>query len=136
MVKKIIPIELTKKYLGKSWEQCNCMELVRRVYIDLGVQLPEDHKGIRTANIPELIKTQPRFAQAMLVSACNMIGKRINKKEIQRYDLVLLWQNFSRILYPGIYLGNGKIMTSAIQQGVQVINNALINRIVAAWRVC
>jgi len=129
------PLKITKRYLGKTFEQCNCMELIRRIYGDLGVRLPESHKGIKTSDIPALLHDRPKFAQAMLVSACNAIGKRIGIDQIKRYDLVLVHQKISKVLFPGVYLGSSKIITSATRDGVTAAKLSDINKPIAAWRI-
>jgi hypothetical protein len=131
----IIPLKITKKYLGKPWERCNCMELIRRIYGDLGVKLPEEHKGFTTADIPLLLEERPGFTRALLVSACNLIGTRINADDRKRYDLVLIWQSQTKTLFPGVYLGHSRVITSAIVGGVQIVQFGSVNRPVAAWRV-
>lgn len=111
------------------------MELVRWVYGDLGVKLPESHRGITTSDIPAMLEESPKYTQAMLVSACNAIGRRVATDELERYDLVLIWQAQTRTLFPAIYLGRDQVMTSAVTSGVTVIRFSRINRLVAAWRI-
>ena len=131
----IIPLKITKRYLGKTWDNCNCMDLIRRIYGDLGAKLPEEHKGVTTADIPFLLESQPKKAQALLVSACNLIGARIAPDTLKRYDLVLIWQAQTKTLFPGVYIGYDRIITSAIVGGVQIVQFGQVNRPIAAWRV-
>ena len=111
------------------------MDLIRRIYGDLGAKLPEEHKGVTTADIPFLLESQPKKAQALLVSACNLIGARIAPDTLKRYDLVLIWQAQTKTLFPGVYIGYDRIITSAIVGGVQIVQFGQVNRPIAAWRV-
>ena len=111
--------QITRKYIGKSFEECNCLELLYNIYTDLGIKVPDKYKGFDLKTYFKYWESNPDQAIKDMIELFETIGEEVNPKYLKRGDLIVV--DFKKIRWPAIYLGENKIMSVSMQHGARVL---------------
>lgn len=131
--RKINLSELTGRYVGKSWQDYSCIKLMHDFYDDLGVDVPDQYAGIGLSDAIKKWRDHPRYAISRMISLFRHLGSASNTKDPDRYDLLVIRR--MQEVFPGIYLGSSKFMTSTLQEGVVIGIIGNLNRPILARRL-
>jgi len=126
--------QITAKYIGKTFDDYGCIELVDAVLRDLGRPLPDDIDNITVGNYRELLEYGVRRAQYEMLCAFRQIGKPASTKYPAIGSLLVVMQPGVR-LFPAVALGGGMALASFIRAGVCVFNLDRYNRPIMAREV-
>lgn len=97
----------------------DCMGLVFAYCRDNDTPIPDEFHGITVGDYAELYEADKEKAKAELAAYYEIIGEAVNIPEILAGDLLLM-EAKDGSLFPAIYCGNGKFMTSYSDAGVRV----------------
>lgn len=110
---------ITRKYIGKSFKEYNCLQLLHYIYKDLDIEFPSEYKEYTLTTYMKYWENNPRAAEQDLIALFNSIGSKVNTQFLKRGDAVIIKHKHS--IFPAIYLGDNTIMASSIEQGVITI---------------
>ena len=115
-----------KKYLGKPFVNggidergYDCMGLVYAYCRDTNRPIPDSFGEIDVQNYAEFYANDRVMVEKALCDYFGTIGKAVGVKSIIAGDLLVM-EIKDVGLFPAIYCGNGKFMTSYIDGGVRV----------------
>jgi cell wall-associated NlpC family hydrolase len=112
----------------------DCMGLVYAYCRDNDAPIPDEFHGITVNDYAELYQADKETAKTELTAYYQTIGEDVNIAEILAGDLLLMTTRDGS-LFPAVYCGNGKYITSYIDVGVRVFEITNDVRPVAARRV-
>ena len=109
--------QVTRKYIGQSFEECNCLQLIHRIYTDLNLKVPSAYKGYDLVSYLEYWETDPELAIKDMIDLFRTIGKKVDPNYLKRGDLIVA--NYKGIKWPAIYIGDNRIMCVNKKHGVR-----------------
>jgi len=110
---------VTRKYLGKSFDECNCLGLLYSIYTDMGFDVPNSYKEYDLDTYMAYWEENPQNAIKDMMELFRTIGEETDTNFLKRGDIVVAEYKDSR--FPSIYLGNNNIMVATKEQGVMVL---------------
>lgn len=137
-MKRISLSKITGKVLGKSFEEMPCHKLLDTVYNKmLQVGLPTQVGHLNLENGSDWFVHNPQRTMMALMRHLASLGVRVPIKNVWLLDLVVTRQ-MGGLIFPGIYVGRNKILTSTHREGVVVaplgrFNKPVIVRRVVSW---
>lgn len=138
--------KVINKYIGKKFKKggygsdaigLDCIGLIYSIQKDLGKDIPDYYgNDINAENYyhlyePDKIKEGYRIMQEWF----NTFAEEIDVTKILSGDIVLFEQKKTDILFPSIFIGNGKYITSTVNSGVISLIADENHQPVKAWRV-
>jgi hypothetical protein len=126
---------VTGRYLGKSFAELPCLELVCRIYRDdLGVEFPEAFEGVTRDDFLERWRQERRGLESLMLRFFQTVGKPADSRRPRRWDL-LACMGRTRAVFPAVCTGRGQAIASTIKEGVVIIPLTKINRPIMARRL-
>lgn len=126
---------VTRRYLGRSFAEMPCLELVVRIYRDdLGLAFPEEFAGVTREDYLAQWRRRRRGMESLLLRFARTIGAPVEVGRPRRWDLLVL-MGATRSVYPAVYTGRGYFLTSTLREGVVVCPIDRRNRPLMARRM-
>lgn len=119
---------------GVSSEGYDCLGFVCRLCQACGRVFPENFGAFDKDNYRELYMTYPKKATQVMLEFFDSFAERIDLNRIVAGDLVVIKQNID-VLFPAVYTGSGKAVSSFINSGVTVFPTNELCQIKIAWRL-
>jgi len=123
-------VDVTNKYIGAPYklggkskrEGFDCFGLSLYFARDeLGVEFPQEtYEGYTLDSYPEIWENDPSKAKRFMIGVFNLLAKRIPAEKAFVTDLLLMERGEDE--YVGIHAGNGLVLTSFTNLGVQLAN--------------
>lgn len=114
--------KITRKYLGQSFDECNCLQLIYNIYKDAGFILTTfktEYKGHNVDNYMPHWESNPDQAIKDMIDVLKTTGQEADPKFLKSWDIVVIEYNGSK--FPAIYTGNDTVMASTKEKGVMMI---------------
>lgn len=111
--------KITRKYLGQSFDDCNCLTLLYNICSDLGAVVPDNYKGYDLNSYMAYWEEKPKEAIQDMIELFKTIGKEVNIKFLLPSDIVIVKHKDSK--FPGVYTGNNNIIVATREKGVMVL---------------
>lgn len=111
--------QITRKYLGQSFDECNCLQLLYNIYKKIGFEVPDKYKGYDLNTYMAYWEEKPEQAIRDMMELFKTIGNEVNAKFLKRGDIVVVRYKDSK--FPSIYLGDNNIMAATREKGVMVL---------------
>jgi hypothetical protein len=127
--------KITAKYIGKSFREYGCIELVVNFMRDIEKPLPDEVDGIDVINYRDLIDEDIKKAQRVMIRTFRKIGTPANAKYPSIGDLLVVLQPHCRGIFPAVAIGHGNAIASFIGAGVMAFNLDRLNVPIMARRV-
>lgn len=124
---------VTRKYLGKPFNECNCLQLIFNIYKDMNIDIKsfqDLYKGHNMYNYLSYWKEDPINATKDMMEVLKKTGKDVNPKFLHIGDIVVIEYQNKR--FPSIYLGGNVVMVATIEKGIVTLTiNGRIKPILA-----
>ena len=127
---------ITAKYIGKSFKDYGCIELVVSVMRDMGNELPAEVDGINIDNYKSLVDRDIKHAQVEMLRIFRKIGRPSNCKYPAIGDLLVIIQPHRMAMFPAVSVGFGSAIASFIRRGVMVFPLDKYNIAVMSRHIC
>lgn len=112
--------KIIRKYLGQSFEECNCLQFLDRFYKDVDIDIfPDNYNGYNLTTYIQYWKENPKQATTDMLNLFKTIGKEINPKFPKVGDILII--EFNKKSFPSIYTGDNNVMAVSIKSGVVVM---------------
>lgn len=108
--------KITRKYLGQSFDECNCLQLLYDIFTDIKIKVPSEYKGHDLNTYMAYWKEDPKQAVRDMISLFKTIGKEVDVRFLKRGDVVVVKYKTSK--FPSIYIGGNNIMAATQEHGV------------------
>lgn len=119
-------VSMIKRYIDKPFvpggigpDSYDCMGLVYAYCRDMQKPIPDTFEDLTLDNYAEFYMANKEKVEKVLVDYFGTIGTEVNVKEIIAGDLLVM-NTGGGTLFPAIYCGNNKFITSYIDVGVLV----------------
>ena len=124
--------KITGKYVGQSFEKCNCMELVYNWFNEIGITLPDSYKGLNLQNHVEKWQKDRKSTGKIMLELFKTLGKKADVNKIKRHDLLAIQEKDN--VFAAIAVGTNTAITSNINIGVRVFRIGQFKKVVLARR--
>ncbi len=108
----------TRKYIGATFDECSCLQLLYKFFTNAGIKLPDSYKGYNLETYLEYWKSDPENAIQDMVELFKTIGTEVDTDCLQKGDAVIVRYKSSK--FPSLYIGDNKVMASSIEEGVRL----------------
>jgi len=125
--------KITGKYVGQSFEKCNCMELVYNWFSDLEIKLPDKYKDLDLYSYMDNWEKDKKGTIKTMLELFRTLGTEVNIKKIKKYDLLAVQEKGN--IYAAIAIGVNTIITSHINKGVKVSKLGKYHKVILARRL-
>ena len=112
--------KITRKYLGQSFDECNCLQLLYNIYKKMGVEISDRYGGYDLNTYMAYWEKEPESAIKDMISLFKKIGKKADLKFLKRGDAVIV--KYKNSSFPSIYIGDNNVMVATREQGVIVMS--------------
>jgi len=127
-------IEMSVKYIGKSYNQFPCLVLITSFYNDLDINFPQEFEGVTLDNYLEYLKNDKEKLFEILFKFMDTLGTESNINKLNTYDFLAI-EDMHKNVYIGIYLRDKMFLTSAVNKGVRVSFIGKYNKVIKARRM-
>lgn len=104
--------KITAALIGKPYEEVSCIGLLDRVYREhLGIDVPQEWEGMTVGNFRERFEADRTKTICSMLRLIRSVGRGVSTRDPRIFDLLVLKAN---VLFPAVYIGGGKAMTSLI----------------------
>jgi hypothetical protein len=111
---------VTGRYLGKSFAELPCLELVCRIYRDdLGVEFPEAFEGVTRDDFLERWRQERKGLESLMLRFFRTLGQPADPRRPKRWDL-LACMGRGGAIFPAVYVGRRHCITSTLREGVVI----------------
>lgn len=125
--------QITRKYLGRPFDECNCLQLLYHILIDMGVAVPNEYKGHTLETYLKHWKENPTEATRDLIGLFGTLGRKVDINFLESGDIIIVKYKDSK--FPSIYLGGNIVMAATQEDGVITIPIGKSFRVVMARRL-
>ncbi len=129
--------QITGKYIGRSFSECNCLGLIHDMYENFGIEFPTDyghlHAGTNIGNYMDLFEADPKEAIRLMLELFKTLGQPIKTNRYKIGDLLAVRQP-DGVVYPAVYVGFDQAISSFLETGVAVFRLDPANRVILARR--
>ena len=126
--------EITGRYLGMPFSEMPCLELVYRIYTDIGVDFPDHYIDVTREDFLARWRKKRKGMESLMMRFFREIGNPGNVSNPKRFDLLACFGQ-TRAVFPAVYTGRGHAITSTIKEGVCVVPVKHMNRVLVVRRV-
>lgn len=110
---------VTRKYLGKPFNECNCLQLIYNIYKDMGIELKSFQKSYKGHNMDNYLpywEEDPINATKDMIEVLKKTGKEADPRFLKRGDIVVI--SYQDKQFPSIYTGGNVVMAATIEKGI------------------
>lgn len=125
--------QITRKYIGKSFDECNCLALLYNIFTAAGIDVPDNYKGYTLGTYMPYWEKTPEKAIKDMIELFKTLGKEVDIRFLKRGDAVVV--KYKRVKFPAIYIGGSNIMAVTKEQGVIVTSLGSRFQLVMARRL-
>jgi hypothetical protein len=111
--------QITRKYLGKSFDECNCLQLLYNIYKKMGVEVLDSYNGHDLKTYVKYWEENPEQATKDMISLFQNYGKEVDTRFLKRGDAVIV--EYKDIKFPAVYVGDNNIMSVSKEVGVRMV---------------
>ena len=114
---------ITRKYLGKSFCECNCLQLIYNIYNDLGIELKSFQKlynGHNMDNYMSYWEKDPVASINDMIAVLKLTGKETDIRFLKRGDIVVI--QYKDVKFPSIYIGGNVVMLATLESGITTLS--------------
>lgn len=136
-------VNIMKKYIGKPFKKgglgnggYDCIGFIYSAQKDLGNEIP-DHHGldVTSTNYYHLYEPKNRKeGYRIMYEWFDSFAKETPITHLLAGDIVVFYQEKTDLLFPSIYIGNGKYITSSVSMGVTAFIPDENQKPMKAWR--
>lgn len=112
--------QITRKYLGQDFSECNCLGLLYNILTDAGIDVPDHYKGYNLDTYMSYWKKTPKEAIKDMIIFFKTIGKEVDPRYLKRGDIVVIKHKDSK--FPAIYVGDKNVMVATREKGVMTFS--------------
>lgn len=127
--------KITAKYIGRTFEDYGCIELIVSFMNDIGTPLPDEVNGITVENYNDLVEADIRAAHITMLKTFRKIGEPASAKYPAIGDLLVIFQRRHGGMFPAVSVGQGNAIASFIKKGVMVFKTDKWNFPIMARRI-
>lgn len=110
--------KITGELIGKPWGEVGCIEVLHRVYNEyLGIEAPVRYRHLNLDNWRAHFEKNPDKTARHMLNFLKRRGRPADLDRLTWWDLVVCRQPDGG-LFPGVYVGRGRVLTSTITEGV------------------
>ena len=125
--------KITRKYLGKSFDECNCLQLLYNIYKKMGFEVSDKYKNYDLKTYVKYWEENPEQATKDMIELFKTYGKKVDIRFLKRGDAIIV--EYKCIKFPAIYIGDNNIMSVSKELGVRVVSLGRIIQPVMARRL-
>lgn len=125
--------KITRKYIGKSFNECNCVQLVYWILEDAGIHLHSSYKGYNLTNYMKYWFLNKSMMTKILLEWVETMGRYVDPRYLKAGDILVV--KCKSDYFIGIYTGGGKILCSTIEKGVINTTMNRYTKIIKARRI-
>lgn len=111
---------LSGKYIGQPFIACSCMRMVHDWYTDLGVDMPTAFDDLDLTSYFEAWQADKKAVTKKMFGLFDTLGVAADPTDLVRHDLLIVREQDN--FYAAIYMGDGLVMASHIDEGVKLIH--------------
>jgi len=108
---------LTRKYIGASFGEYNCMKFIHDFYTDAGVKVPDNYKGYNLETYMGHWEQDPDGMIRVMMELFETIGEEADVKNLKKGDLIVV--QYKSVKFPALYIGAKKALAASREDGVQ-----------------
>ena len=113
--------ELTGKYIGKSFEEINCLEMAHNFYKEIGGDFPDKFKNYNLYNYIEYWELDRENAVETLNELWESLpGEDVSVDDIKQFDFLMMQDIQTENIYIAILIQNNMVMVSSLKEGVRM----------------
>jgi cell wall-associated NlpC family hydrolase len=113
-------VDVPYKLGGKDLSGMDCLMFINSIGRELGVNIPDEFKGVSEDNYTKLWSESPNQAKLSFVSYILSLGKKIDIPFLFPPDLVL-FRDGDDVLGVGVYAGKGLILSSFVGDRIGLV---------------
>ena len=113
-------VDIPYKLGGKDLSGMDCLMFINSIGRELGVNIPDEFKGVNEDNYTKLWSEFPDRAKLSFISYALSLGKKIEIPFLFPPDLVL-FKDGDDVLGVGVYVGKGLILSSFVGDKVGLV---------------
>lgn len=107
---------ITRKYIGKSFKECSCLQLIYNIFKDYGIELQTEYKGHDINNYMSFWEKDPENAVKDMIELFKSFGKEADIRFLKKGDIVIV--NYREVTFPSIYTGDSTVIVATIENGI------------------
>jgi len=108
---------LTRKYIGASFEDYNCLQFVHSFFTDAGIDVPDKYKEYSLETYMEDWEKDPEGMIKVMIELFETIGEEVDVKSLKKGDLIVV--QYKTVKFPALYIGANKALAASREDGVQ-----------------
>jgi len=108
---------LTRKYIGASFEDYNCLQFVHDFYVDAGIEVPNSFKKWNLDTYMAYWEKDPENAIKDMIELFETIGEPADVEHLKKGDLIVV--QYKSVKFPALYIGANKALAASQKDGVQ-----------------
>lgn len=125
--------KMTGRYIGKSFEDCGCLQLVHSWYHNIGFDFPDKYKDLELNTYMLNWQEDRKGTIDKMMELFKTLGTKIDVNKIQRHDLLAVKEKGN--IYAAVALATNTAITSHIVTGVKIFKLGKLHQVLIARRL-
>lgn len=125
--------KMTSKYIGKSFDDCGCLQLIHNWYHTLGFNFPDKYKDLELNTYMLNWQEDKKGTITKMIELFKTLGEEVDVHKIQRHDLLAVEEKGN--IYAAIAIASNTAITSHLIVGPKIFKLGKLHKVIIARRL-